>query len=66
MVHAFEFDGVYVALDVESGSVHIIDEIIYDILNGHDLEKYSDEDIKNAKEEMDTLKKPALRRVFLR
>lgn len=44
------------ALDVESGSVHIIDKIIFDILNDSDLSKYSADEVKTAREEIDELK----------
>ena len=32
MVHTFEFDGKYFALDVESGSVHALDEYAYEVI----------------------------------
>ena len=32
LVHTFEFDGKYFALDVESGSVHMLDEYAYEII----------------------------------
>ncbi|NLT97372.1 MAG: thioether cross-link-forming SCIFF peptide maturase [Christensenellaceae bacterium] len=32
MVHAFEYDGNYFALDVETGSVHLLDKPAYDAL----------------------------------
>ena len=32
MVHAFEVNNYYIALDVNSGSIHSLDEIAYNIL----------------------------------
>lgn len=32
MVHAFQYDGTYFALDVETGSVHLLDKPAYDAL----------------------------------
>lgn len=33
MIHKFERNGVYVVLDVNSGAVHVIDEMVYKILD---------------------------------
>lgn len=33
MIHKFEKNGVYVVLDVNSGAVHVVDEMVYDILD---------------------------------
>ena len=41
MIHKFERNGVYVVLDVNSGAVHVIDEMVYKILD-HYPEKNMD------------------------
>ena len=33
MIHKFEMNGVRLVLDVHSGAVHIIDELIWDLLD---------------------------------
>ena len=33
MIHKYCLNGIYVAVDANSGSVHIIDKIVYDILD---------------------------------
>jgi len=60
LVHTFKACGVYVALDVHGGSVHMIDEIVYDILNETDLSKYSKKEVKEAQEEIEELKAAGL------
>lgn len=45
MIHKFSKNGVYVVLDVNSGAVHVIDELVYDILD-HYPEKTSSETIE--------------------
>lgn len=66
MIHKFEQNGVYIALDVNSGAVHVIDKMVYDILDHYpevDLEKtiqalsetYSTQEIKDAVSEIDNL-----------
>lgn len=66
MIHKFKMDDVMVVLDVNSGAVHIVDELVYDILDYYpskDKEeivkmlksKYSEDDIKVAFQEIDYL-----------
>ena len=67
MVHQYKNNGYNIVLDVNSGSVHVVDEIVYDMIpmyEGSGLEKitaelsgrYKEEDIKEAYEEITELK----------
>lgn len=58
-MHWFTCCGEFFLYDVESGSLHCIDKIIYDILEGK-AEKYSAEEISEAKTELNELKKQGL------
>ena len=58
-MHWFTCCGEYFLYDVESGSLHSVDKIIYDILEGK-TEGYTAEDLSDAKAEMDELKKLGL------
>ncbi|MEG6522743.1 thioether cross-link-forming SCIFF peptide maturase [Desulfotomaculum sp. 1211_IL3151] len=44
MIHKFEFDGVQIVLDVHSGSVHVVDQLVWDTLGDYQL--LSEEEIK--------------------
>lgn len=33
VVHAFKFDDQFIILDVESGAIHLVDELVYDIIS---------------------------------
>jgi len=69
MIHTYKLNGYFIALDVCSGAVHILDELSYDVLNLLDeymteecpqhvfdtLSKYSSEDIKSAYAELYSL-----------
>ena len=33
MVHTFYLNGYYIALDVNSGAVHVLDKLCFDLLN---------------------------------
>lgn len=67
MVHVFKANDRLVALDVESGAIHIIDELIYDIVRQQEKgqteeqilrllgEKYNSEIIKEAMQELTLL-----------
>jgi uncharacterized protein len=65
-IHKFVQGGDFYALDVNSGSVHVIDELVYDILDDNALDskeetvnrlssKYSREDIEEAYDEIKEL-----------
>ena len=36
MVHRFHLDDIYIAVDVCSGSVHVLDETAYEIIGGYE------------------------------
>lgn len=70
MVHKFKMNGINVALDVNGGSVHVVDDITYDVLdhypaiNAGELKKeelyalltqHSKEDIDDSVEEIEML-----------
>ena len=70
MIHKFKLGGFYIVLDVNSGGVHSVDELTYDLLDyaqpPFDVKnldaalsalsgKYSTEDIKEAFEEVKEL-----------
>ena len=67
MIHKFSMNGVNVVMDVISGAVHVVDEIIYDIVDSCEnmsenevaekfAEKYSKEAIHDAYEEINELR----------
>ena len=67
MVHQYKNNGYNIVLDVNSGSVHVVDEIVYDMIpmyEGSGLEeitaelngRYKEEDIKESYEEITELK----------
>lgn len=67
MIHKYVIDDVRIVLDVNSGAVHVVDKLVYSILDHYPSKdtdeviklfdgKYNDEDIKNAIEEIDYLK----------
>lgn len=69
MVHQFKNNGYNIALDENSGSVHVVDDMMYDVLkcysDGADKEKFTEElsnkydahEISEAIDEIDELKK---------
>ncbi len=59
MIHKYSMNGLFIVLDVNSGAVHIVDEIVYDVLDCYKSSeekdiinklssKYSENDIKDA------------------
>ncbi len=64
MVHTFKYKDKYIALDVESGSVHLLNELAFDVINKIRQEKdlveletkYSSEEIAEITGEIDELK----------
>ena len=71
MIHKFYQDNIYMVIDVNSGAVHVVDKLVYDVLDFyHDKEteeiisllkdKYSDTEIKEAIEELDLIKAEGL------
>lgn len=68
LIHKFIQDGQYFVLDVNTGAVHIVDELVYDLLDDEALKsqeelikefknKYSEEEIKEVYAEIVELKK---------
>ena len=67
-IHKFEQNGEYILLDINSGAVHVIDKMIYDMMDTFDganddkvLEawagKYPEADLQEALEELHELMK---------
>ncbi len=69
MVHAYKMHGVNIALDVNSGAVHVLDDASYDVLQSLERDgnpneakhaglfgKYGEETVKEALEELNELK----------
>ena len=69
MIHQYKNNGYNIVLDVNSGSVHVVDDLVYDVIEQLDhgrtaeeipqlLEgKYAPEEIREALDECETLKK---------
>ena len=68
MIHQYKSNGYNIVLDVNSGSVHVVDDIVYDIIELYEdndsrkikevlSEKYQKADIDEALEEIEELKK---------
>ncbi|HIQ97025.1 MAG TPA: thioether cross-link-forming SCIFF peptide maturase [Candidatus Limivivens merdigallinarum] len=72
MIHQYINNGYHIVLDVNSGAVHVVDEIVYHVIpfleEGKSLSwileesrgKYPEEDIRNAVEECEELRKAGL------
>ncbi|MEW6698111.1 MAG: thioether cross-link-forming SCIFF peptide maturase [Bacillota bacterium] len=71
MIHKFIFDGVRIVLDVHSGAVHVVDELVWDILELYTIKtqeeilhtlssQYSSEEIQQALAEIKTLQEEGL------
>lgn len=67
MIHKYSMNGYNIVLDVNSGSVHVVDDIVFDILDyfeskGYNeicsllINKYAESDIKSSYEEIHQLK----------
>ena len=66
LIHKFKQDGNYFVLDVNTGAVHIVDEMVYDILDDDKLRnkseilrdlvaKYDEEELSEAYDEIQEL-----------
>lgn len=66
MIHKFAQGGLYFVLDINSGAVHIVDEMVYDILDYYPkqpaldviralMDKYDEADIREALTEVEEL-----------
>ena len=72
MIHAFENNGYYIVLDVNSGSIHCVDEMVYEILKAFPdgftsseviqkfKEKYDEQELMQVCEEIKELEKEGL------
>ncbi|MCL5781082.1 MAG: thioether cross-link-forming SCIFF peptide maturase [Firmicutes bacterium] len=71
MIHKFIFDGVRIVLDVHSGAVHVVDELVWDILELYQVKSgegilqtltplYNPEEIEQALAEINTLQEEGL------
>ena len=71
MIHQYKNNGYNIVMDINSGSVHVVDDVVYDAIAlyettsaseivEHLKNKYSEEDIKEALEEIEELKKEEL------
>ncbi|MEG1519708.1 MAG: thioether cross-link-forming SCIFF peptide maturase [Clostridia bacterium] len=56
MTHTFIQEGIRYLFDTNSGSLHKIDELVYDIVNGNPLDKYEAKDIAEATADLDELR----------
>ena len=67
MIHQYKNNGYNIVLDVNSGSVHVVDDIVYDIIALYEnssvdeiadklKDKYKEEDIREACQEIEELK----------
>ena len=65
-IHSFSLNGMHILLDVNSGAVHVVDEMISDIMNvfdgGNDeavlaslAEQYSEDELREALAELQTM-----------
>ncbi len=67
MIHQYKNNGINIVLDVCSGSVHVVDDLVYDVIALYEqknieeiireLPMYSETDIREACEEIEELKK---------
>lgn len=71
LIHRFKVDGEIYVLDVNSGSVHVVDDLIYEMLNDSKLEsldeikerlkgKYDEKELEEAYEDLLELKEEGL------
>ena len=73
MIHQYKNNGYNIVLDVNSGSVHVVDELVYDVIALLDAgdtaqtvtekleKKYPAEEIAEALEECEALKEAGVR-----
>ena len=55
MIHCFKINDCRIALDVNSGAVHVLDELAYEILTDNISANYNQNEIAEAQAEIDTL-----------
>ncbi len=59
MVHQYINNGYHIVLDVNSGAIHVVDEVVYDVIPL--FEKHSSEEITGLLREKNTAKKKSVR-----
>ena len=71
MIHQYKNNGYNIVLDVCSGAVHVVDDVVYDVIALYEQKtlpeilkelsaSYKEEDIKEAYEEIEELKEEGL------
>ena len=66
MIHQYKSNGYNLVMDINSGAIHVVDDVVYDIIElyeGHEkseimdmlASKYPKEDMEEAFEEIETL-----------
>ena len=71
MIHKYSMNGLFIVLDVNSGAVHVVDEIVYDVLDYYKeipldeivlrlKDKYSGDKLKEAYTEISELEREKL------
>ena len=66
MIHQYKSNGYNIVMDINSGAIHVVDDVVYDIIElyeGHEKSeimdmlapKYPKEDMEEAFEEIETL-----------
>ncbi len=60
MIHKYKLKNFNIVLDVHSGSIHVVDDIVYDLLDTFDGEKFTKELLNYNKENIETAKKEIL------
>lgn len=71
MIHQYKNNGYNIILDINSGSVHVVDDVVYDVVPLFEkntkqeikdtlAERYSEQEIEEAWEEINTLKEDEL------
>jgi uncharacterized protein len=60
MIHAYRYKEKNIVLDVESGAVHIVSDLVFALLKNEPTDAYSDAEVAQAKAEIEYLKKEGL------
>jgi len=55
VIHQYKSNGYNIVLDVESGCVHVVDDIVYDLIGGRDVSHYDARQVAEAREEVQEL-----------
>lgn len=79
MIHQYKSNGYNIVMDINSGAIHVVDDVVYDIIElyeGHEkseimdmlASKYPKEDMEEAFEEIETLIKEEvfLQKIFIK